>query len=277
LPLVYIISDSTGDLGSRSVKAVLEQFEDVEIEEQRFLNIRTEKMVEDAMRSAKENRPVIIIYTLVKPTLRKLVQKRAHEHGIRAFGLLMDDLVPAFAEVLNQAPLEKPGRRIDEDYYEEKHQESDALEFARDHDDGNRLNELRAANVVIVGVSRVSKTPVCTHLALKGLFAANIPIVLEVDPPKELDNVDPDRVFVLKVTPERLRKIREVRDEHMTQGAHVINYAEMDHIVKELAKVNRLAQQKKWTVIDVTNRAVEETAELIRQYYKKRFQRVAAE
>src|SRR5436305_696187 len=125
--LVYIISDSTGDIGSRSVEAASEQFQGIQIDEQRFLNVRSMKKVEAAMQSAAENRPIIIVYTLINPAHRKIVQLRAQELGIRAIGLLMDDLVPAFAEVLQQEPIDVPGRRMDEDYFQEKHQETDAV------------------------------------------------------------------------------------------------------------------------------------------------------
>ncbi|MFH0897577.1 MAG: pyruvate, water dikinase regulatory protein, partial [Candidatus Bathyarchaeota archaeon] len=203
----------------------------------------------------------IIIFTLVNSALRQLLRSEAAKQEIRAVDL-MGPLLDVFTEYLGSAPIEKPGiqREISERYFKR----IEAIEYTVNHDDGQDPYGLHLANIVIVGVSRTSKTPLSMFLSTQYfLRIANIPVVLEVELPHQLFGLDRNRVVGLSISAERLMEIRKARLEHM--GFTVPKYAEYDQIEKELEYSNRLFATKGWSVIDVTEKSVEEVASEILQ------------
>ncbi len=267
---IYIISDSTGDLGSRIAHGGLEQFRNNRIPERRFLFVRSMAKVKEAMELAREHH-AYVVYTLVDPDLREYADSLAKEYGVKARSLVMGDVVQDLAEYLGEAPLGKPGHRINAAYFEREEKEWDALKFAIEHDDGQRTEDILDAEVVIVGVSRVRKSQVSKELALKGFMVANIPIAVETGIPAVLHhNLDPRRVFALTMRPARLQQIRSKRLASTAKGLP-LPYADMEYIRQDLAQVDRLVRIKGWTIIDGTDRGIEETAAEIAEKMRERF------
>jgi regulator of PEP synthase PpsR (kinase-PPPase family) len=181
----------------------------------------------------------------------------------------MGALMAHIGRWLGEAPVSRPGllHRLDAEYF----RRIEALEFAVKNDDGQLPRNFKYADIIIVGVSRTSKTPVSATLAQRGYKVANLPLILGVDPPEEIEAVDTQRVFALTIAPRALHDIRQARLEHLgMQGQG--GYADLPKIRRELTWARDIVRaHPEWTVIDITNRAVEETASAILSYYTKRF------
>jgi regulator of PEP synthase PpsR (kinase-PPPase family) len=264
---IYVISDSTGETGAKVVQAALLQFRHEQVRLRILSNMRDPgALTETIDRAAGEN--ALVVYTLVNAEQRVAVLNRAAQYGVQAVDL-MGPLMARIGSWLHETPVAQPGllHRLDAEYF----RRIEALEFTVKNDDGQVPKNFVHADIVVVGVSRTSKTPVCAHLAQKGYKAANLPLVLEVRPPVEIDQVDPRRVFALHITPRALFEIRRTRLAAMgVEGS--TGYADLPHIQRELAWARDLVRAHPgWTTIDVTNRAVEETGSEIVSHYTSRF------
>lgn len=256
----FVVSDSVGETGEMAVKAVVSQFRPdfhcVVI--RRFPHVGDVLEIERIVQSAKKLE-AIIIYTLVGKSLRNVMSELCKLHMVQAIDLL-GPMLDMLENKIEQKPLERPGivHQLD-DYYFEK---IDAIEFAVKYDDGRDPRGLLLADIVLVGVSRTSKTPLSQYLAHKRYKVANVPLVPEVDPPKELFQVDPKKCFGLVISPGQLNNIRRERliALGLTEGAI---YARPDRIEEEIAHFYRVVDKIGCEVIDVTNKAVEETANCI--------------
>lgn len=268
---IYIISDSTGDLGSRAVQAGLEQFRGHGVFERVFRFVRSEEKIEEVMALARDN-SAYVVYTFVPPKLRERTEALAKEYGVKVRGLIMGDLVQDLSEYLGQAPRGKPGHQINAAYFEREDKEWDALKFAIDHDDGQKTEDILDAEIVIVGVSRVRKSQVSKELALKGFMVANVPIAVEIGVHFSLlqAQLDGKRVFALTMMPARLQQIRRKRLQSAAKGLP-LSYAEMDYILQDLRQVEKCARTRGWTIIDSTDRGIEETAAEIAEKIRERF------
>jgi len=268
-PVVYIISDSVGETAEFVVTAVASQFNSgqVEIHKESFLT-DTGRLKEILKEAAKKKS--IVVCTLVLPELRNTIVEEALKYDLPLVDLL-GPMFKAFARVMSADPRLEPGliRRLDEDYF----RRIAAVEFAVKHDDGKDPRGLLQADVVLLGVSRTSKTPLSMYLAHRKLKVANLPLVPEVEPPKELyePEVEPPqelykiprgKVFGLTIAPELLRKIREERLSTLGLGAQA-NYAEMGRILEELEYSRGIMRRLACPVFDVSNKAVEEVANKI--------------
>jgi regulator of PEP synthase PpsR (kinase-PPPase family) len=264
---IYVISDSTGETASKVVQAALLQFAHEQVRLRIFSNLRSREALRETIdRAAEEN--ALVVFTLVRAEQRLALTDRAAEYGVQAVDL-MGPLMARIGRWLGEAPVSTPGllHRLDEEYF----RRIEALEFVVKNDDGKMPQNFRRADIVLVGVSRTSKTPVSATLAQKGYKVANQPLVAGVPPPKELSEIDPRRVFGLSITPAVLAEIRRSRLEHLGMKSEG-GYAELSHIQQELAFARDLFRaHPDWTVLDVTRRAVEETASTILQHYTERF------
>jgi regulator of PEP synthase PpsR (kinase-PPPase family) len=264
---IYVISDSTGETGAKVVQAALLQFRHEQVRLRILSNMRDPKALDEAIdRAAAEG--ALVVYTLVNTEQRVAVLNRAAQFGVQAVDL-MGSLMARIGTWLHEAPVSQPGllHRLDEDYF----RRVEALEFTVKNDDGQLPRNFPKADIVVVGVSRTSKTPLSAYLASKGYKVANLPLVLEVKPPLEIDQVDPGRVFALHITPRALLEIRRTRVERMGSGTGS-GYVDLQQIQRELAWARDLVRAHPgWTTIDVTNRAVEETGSEILAYYAERF------
>lgn len=209
--------------------------------------------------------PCIIVYTLVLPGLKEILEREASKYGIPTIDILTPLLV-AMSKIEGREPKLEPGlvRKVDEEYF----RKIEAIEFAVKYDDGKDPRGILLADFVIIGVSRTSKTPLCTYLAHKRVKAANVPLVPEVTPPEELSKIPLHKIIGLTIQPEQLYQIRCERLKALGLMAKA-GYASMERILKELEYANGIMQKLNCKVIDITNRAVEETASKLLEIYNR--------
>jgi regulator of PEP synthase PpsR (kinase-PPPase family) len=264
---IYVVSDSTGETGAKVVQAALLQFRHEQVSLRILSNLRdTESIRAVVDRAAADN--ALVVYTLVRADQRDAIADRAAEYGVQAVDL-MGPLMARIGLWLGEAPISTPGllHRMDEEYF----RRIEAVEFTFKNDDGQQPKNFRSADIVIVGVSRTSKTPVSSYLAQKGYRVANYPLVPGVTPPRELDEIDPKRVFGLMIAPHVLLEVRKARLRHMGVSGDS-DYADIRRITRELQEAREyFRNHPEWTVIDVTQKAIEETAAQILQVYTQRF------
>ncbi|MFD1018787.1 pyruvate, water dikinase regulatory protein [Thalassobacillus hwangdonensis] len=257
-PLIYILSDSVGETAELVVKAALSQFNDGIFDIQRIPYIEDKETLDEALVQAKEKN-AMIGFTLVSPEFRSYLLKQAKENGVECVDI-MGPMMDAMERFFNKEPKLEPGlvHKLDEDYFKRV----EAIEFAVRYDDGRDPRGIARADIVLIGVSRTSKTPLSQYLAHKRLKVANVPIVPEVEPPEELFHVDPKKCIGLKISPEKLNDIRRERLKALGLGDQA-SYANMERIKQELDHFNKLVDRLDCKVIDVSNKAVEETANVI--------------
>lgn len=264
---IYVVSDSTGETGAKVVQAALLQFRHEQVSLRILSNLRdTESIRAVVDRAAAEG--ALVVYTLVRADQRDAIADRAAEYGVQAVDL-MGPLMARIGLWLGEAPISTPGilHRMDEEYF----RRIEAVEFTFKNDDGQQPKNFRNADIVIVGVSRTSKTPVSSYLAQKGYRVANCPLVPGVTPPKELEEIDPKRVFGLMIAPHVLLEVRRARLRHMGVSGES-DYADIRQITRELQEAREyFRSHPEWTVLDVTQKAIEETAAQILQVYTQRF------
>jgi regulator of PEP synthase PpsR (kinase-PPPase family) len=261
---IYVVSDGTGGTAIMALKAALTQFEGADIRIERRPDIRTEQEVEQIVKEAAKVEG-LIIYTFVSEELCKVLVKVGRLHNVETIDLI-GPLLMRLSQQLTISPIEKPGlfRQLDEDYF----RRIETMEFAIHHDDGLRSYELDKAEVILVGVSRTFKTPLSIYLAFKGWFVANIPLILGTEPPANLFELPPGRVFGLTADPKRLAELRHAREEHL--GKTIGNYAKLEYVEKEIQYALDIFNQKpKWPVINVTDKPIEEIASEILAYVRQ--------
>ncbi|MGD8189042.1 pyruvate, water dikinase regulatory protein [Brevibacillus ginsengisoli] len=256
--LVYVVSDSIGETAELVVRAVASQFDQSTIHVQKFPYIEDKEAVDEIIASAKELN-AMVVFTVVVPDLKAYILQKAANAGVPVIDI-MGPLLSSFEKSLKIQPTGKPGlvRRLDEEYF----RKVDAIEFAVKYDDGRDPRGLLRADVVLIGVSRTSKTPLSMYLANKRLKVANVPIVPEIEPPEELFELPPERCIGLIITPEQLNGIRSERLKALGLTTQA-NYATIDRIKVELDYCKKIIDRIGCPVIDVSNKAVEETANII--------------
>jgi regulator of PEP synthase PpsR (kinase-PPPase family) len=260
-----VISDATGETAEKVVRAALLQFPapcDVRV----FSRVRLETEVEHIVERAAELH-ALVVFTVVDTAERELVWQLCQRHGVEAIDLI-GGLMAKLSSFLGASAKGVPGllHAIGEDYF----RRIEAVEFTVKSDDGADPRNLGRADIVLIGVSRTSKTPLSMFLANKGYKVANVPLVLGVAPPKELEHVAQERCYALTIQPDALAKIRQVRLEHLGMPEDS-SYAEIEHIRKELAAAQELFRaHPDWPVIDVTGKAIEESAADILRIAKQR-------
>ncbi|MBM7097094.1 kinase/pyrophosphorylase [Bacillus sp. H-16] len=263
-PVVYVLSDSVGETAELVVKASASQFNHTGIDVRRVPYVEDEGTIDEVIAQAKEDNG-IIAFTLVVPELRDyLIQKSSHA------GVPIHDIITPMMDLLEKRTGEKPRLQpglihtLDEDYF----RKVEAIEFAVKYDDGRDPRGVKRADIVLVGVSRTSKTPLSQYLAHKRLKVANIPLVPEVDPPEELFHLDKKKVIGLKISPEKLNSIRSERLKSLGLKEEA-NYATLNRIEEELRFSDKVMERIGCQYIDVSNKAVEETANIIYNIYRK--------
>ena len=257
-PIVYVVSDSVGETAELVTKAAASQFQHSNVVIKRIPFVENSDHIDEVISLAKLNQ-AIIAYTLVRPNDREYMQKRAAAEGIFAYDII-GPLMDALEKRYEFKPEFEPGlvRQLDDDYFKRV----EAIEFAVKYDDGRDPRGILRADIVLVGVSRTCKTPLSQFLAHKRYKVANVPLVPEVDPPEELFLVAPEKCIGLKISPENLNHIRKERLKTLGLGDHAI-YANLERIKEELLYFNKVIDKLNCPVIDVTNKAIEETANTI--------------
>jgi hypothetical protein len=253
---IYAVSDATGELAISVATAALRQFRQEGVSILRRGKIRSPDRVAKVVQEAKESGG-LIVFTLVSQDLRGGLLKLAADAGVPAVDV-MGPLMSSFESFLHAAPSDQPGLKyqITGDYF----RRNDAIEFAVKHDDGQGLETIDQADIVLLGISRTSKTPLSIYLAYRGFKTANIPIVREVPPPRILKSLDRRKLVGLTVAPEKLAELRGTRLAKLGLP-RTENYANVEFIREELAYAHRVfADLGGIPVIDVTLKAIEEVA-----------------
>ncbi|PEA56412.1 phosphoenolpyruvate synthase regulatory protein [Bacillus pseudomycoides] len=256
--IVYVVSDSVGETADLVVRAAMGQFPfapDI----RRVPYVEDTGTLKEVISIAKSNN-ALICFTLVKPDMRKYLREEAEKEGVEVYDII-GPLIDQIEDITKQTPRYEPGvvRKLDEEYFKK----IEAIEFAVKYDDGRDSRGLLKADIVLIGISRTSKTPLSQYLAHnKRLKVANVPLVPEVDPPEELYHVPKEKCFGLKITPDKLNNIRKERLKSLglSDGA---NYANIERIKEEIKHFEQIVSRIGCPVIDVSNKAIEETANII--------------
>lgn len=270
---LHLISDSTGETVTAVARAAVSQFEEVVPVEHVWFFIRSTQQL-DKILTIVETLPGLVLFTLVSPELRFALLERCHALNVPCVSVL-DASMSALSAILGSAGRPQVGRQhaMDEGYFSR----IAAMDFAMRHDDGQFTEELNDADVVLVGVSRTSKTPTCVYLANRGIKAANVPLVPDMPQRAVLEALERPLVVGLTINPDALASIRKTRQQLMGlrpgDGGHLGgDYAELDRIREELVHARRLFARMGWPEIDVTRRSVEETAAAIYQMLRARLE-----
>ena len=253
---VYLVSDSTGETLDRIFLSLKSQFENFEYEKKEFAFVRTEQQIDKIIKECNEIENPLILYTIVETKLAKYISNQSQKNNVPCFGIL-GNLILSFSKLLNQKAIHKPSAQhvLDDDYY----RRIEAIQFTMSHDDGKKVDDINDADVILLGVSRTSKTPTSIYLANRGYKTINIPLVLDQKIPKGLGKNESSNVVGLVADPERLADIRRNRVAIM-KNPRLKDYTNLDFIRKEVEDSKTLFKKNNWPIIDVTRRSVEETA-----------------
>ena len=262
---IYLISDSTGETLDRIFLALKAQFLNIEYKVHSYSFTRTENQILKILEDAEKNTNSIILYTIVDNNLAKYLANISGDKKIPCFGVL-GNLILNFSKILNQKASHEPSGQhtLNEEYYDR----IEAIQFTMNHDDGNLVNEVDRSDIILVGVSRTSKTPTSIYLANKGFKTSNIPLVNENSLPEKLKkNPRLACVVGLSTEPERLADLRKNRMNSLGETENR-NYIDLENIQKEVLNAKKTFQKYKWPLIDVTRKSVEETAASIIKIYE---------
>jgi [pyruvate, water dikinase]-phosphate phosphotransferase / [pyruvate, water dikinase] kinase len=254
---IYLISDSTGETLDRIFLALKAQFENIKYKVHSYSFTRTENQILKILDNAKKNENSVILYTIVDNNLAKYLANVSDQKKIPCFGVL-GNLILNFSKILNQKASHEPSGQhvLNEEYYDR----IEAIQFTMNHDDGNLLNDIEKADIVLVGVSRTSKSPTSIYLANRGFKTSNIPLVNENSLPKKLrENPQITCVVGLNTEPERLVDLRKNRMSSLKETENT-KYTSIQNIKKEVIEAKKTFQKYRWPSIDVTRKSVEETA-----------------
>lgn len=254
---IIIISDGTGETATAISRAVMAQFRDREVFFTRYKNIRSIEQIDAIFNEAAIHHD-LIIHTIVSGKLREYISDLSRSTRVRTLDLIGPALT-AFSNYFNQEPMSEPGllRQVNDEYY----RRVEAMEFTLNHDDGRNISSLHLADVILVGVSRTSKSPLSVYLSQHGIKVVNIPMIKDQTLPPELFEVDQRKIFALTINPDSLREIRKNRLLRLGAEKHQGDYAEHNKIVEEVEWANNIFKEnKRWPVFNVTDKALEETA-----------------
>lgn len=261
---LHLVSDSTGETVSSVSRAALVQFEEAVPNEHVWSLVRTKGQLEKVI-AALDEYPGIVMFTMVDKEMRSMLRGECQKRNLPCIPVL-GPVIREFAGYLNEEATGIPGyqHELSEDYFKRM----EAINYTLAHDDGQGHWELEEAEIVLVGVSRTSKSPTCVYLAHRGFKAANVPFVKDIALPDGLINLKNPLVVGLTIGQDRLLQIRKTRLQSLKEEKST-NYVDEEEIQKEIDASKKFYRQQGWPVIDVTRRSVEETAALIIQYRQK--------
>ena len=266
---IQLLSDGTGETALAVLKAVLVQYEHEEVVcISRHRNIRTKEQIENLFKKFEQNKKEenLVVYTLILSENRKIIKNLCNKYKVRGVDLLKN-LINIFDQSL-ESKEKQAGilRVVNEDYFKR----IEAMDFFLKHDDGQLTQDVELADIILVGVSRTSKTPLSLFLSNKGWKVANIPLVYNIPPPEQLFTVDQKKIVALTIHPDYLLKIRKNRLEKFGYDPAGGHYASREQVYKEVEAIQALFHKKKWPVLDVTDIALEESAGEIVRIVSKR-------
>ena len=262
---VYLVSDSTGETLDRIFLSLKSQFANFDYDKKEFAFIRTEQQINRIINECKKVQNSIILYTIVEIKLAKYISNVSQKNNIPCFGIL-GSLILNFSKLLNQKAIHKPSAQhvLDDEYY----RRIEAINFTMSHDDGKKLNDIMIADIILLGVSRTSKTPTSIYLANRGYKTINIPLVLNHEIPDDLKSKNNKACVIGLITdPERLSDIRRNRVAIMNES-RLKEYTNPNSIKEEIEKSKQLYKKYNWPIIDVTRKSVEETAAAVLKIFE---------
>lgn len=257
-PVIYVVSDALGETAEFVSRAAAAQFCGVRTRIRRVPYVRDEAHLDEIIEEALQEK-AILVYTLVLQELRLYLEHKAKEKGLQIIDIL-GPLIDALAKQTGLDPSHIPNitHRLDEQYF----RKVEAVDFAVKYDDGRDFRGALYADVVIIGVSRTSKTPMSMYLAHKGIKAMNIPLIPEVQPPEELFMISPQKIVGLNIRPDALNQIRTERLKTLGLSTEA-DYASMERIMLELEYAKGIMEKIGCPIIDATNKSVEESASIV--------------
>ena len=251
---IYVISDATGQSGLHILRAALVQFEHIKTKIMLYHDVDTKTELKKILDQARADK-ALIAFTFVKKEIRDYTTEYCRKHAIVHLDIL-GPLISNLSAYLKKEPLETPSllRKVDERYF----RRIDAIEYTLGHDDGRGAERLKEADIVLIGLSRSSKTPTSFYLAQEGYKVANVPIVPGIPLPDELFSIDQHKIVCLNIDPDVLQKIRKAREKNAGLKP---SYSDIRKVFDEVEYVLELARKhQSWKVVDATNKSIEETA-----------------
>ena len=262
---IYLISDSTGETLDRIFTAIKAQFKNINYKIHTYSFTRTENQILKILAEAEKYSNAVILYSIVDSNLAKHLANTSSKKKIPCFGVL-GDLILSFSKLLNQKASHEPSGQyaLNEEYYKR----IEAIQFTMNHDDGNLVKEINKSDIILLGVSRTSKTPTAIYLANKGFKTSNIPLVNEKSIPQFLrENPKSYCIVGLNTEPERLVDIRKNRLSSLKENVGG-SYTNLEMITKEVSNAKNTFRKYNWPIIDVTRKSVEETAASVIKIYE---------
>ncbi|NVL91046.1 MAG: kinase/pyrophosphorylase [Desulfobacterales bacterium] len=261
---IYLVGEMTGETISKIARASLAQFSREKVKLKKFFQVRDKQQIRRITEKAAEE-GALVAFTVIRPPLRDFLIQEAESRGIKAIDVIGDFIVQ-LSIFLGEKPMAIPGRQyiLDEDYY----RRIEGINFAVKHDDGNMSQNLKLADLVLVGLSRTGKTPLSTYLANQGWKVANVPIHPDMPPPEELFQVSQRKVFGLIIGVESLVRLREARLKQLGLAPYA-KYADPVVIADEIEWSKEFFKNNpRWRVMDMSNKAIEEAAASILRAYQ---------
>ena len=267
---LHLVSDATGETVNMVARSSLVQFKNIKYTEHVWNLIRNKNQIQKIIKEVQKN-PGFVLYTLVDVEMIRLLENCCYDLKIPCIPVL-SPVVSALSSYLDAEIQFRPGRQhvMDDEYFSK----IEALHFVLNHDDGQSIHALDSTDVIVVGVSRTSKTPTCIYLANKDIKAANVPIVLSFELPAELILARKPLVVGLTIDPRQLVQVRQNRLISMGQVQET-NYTDMETVTREVREANILFESQSWPTIDVTRRSIEEVAANIIQLYDQRREQIS--
>lgn len=266
---IHLVSDSTGETIETLARACVAQFEKISVIENVWTLVRTSGQVTKILNAVKAH-PGVVIFTMVDPRLRSQLEKGCEDIGVPCIAVL-DPIMATLKQHFHAEATLKPGlqHEMDQNYFNR----IEAMHFALAHDDGQSSHEIHKADIILLGVSRTSKTPTCVYLANKGLKTANIPIVPECRLPTDLSDPKFSKCLIVGLTkdPRRLVQVRKNRLNMLNETAET-DYVDLEVVIEEVKFARRLCNKNHWPMIDVSRKSIEETATAIFNLKMKRDQ-----
>ena len=252
---IFVVSDATGSTCEMVVKAALSQFKTTDVTLHTMRYVRKEPEVKEVISEAMAVNG-IIAYTLVSPKLCDIINKEGRKSAVPTIDVL-GPLLNRLTDYLEISPMAIPGlfKHLDKDYF----QRIECIDFAVKHDDGRKIEDISNAELILVGPSRTSKTPISIYLAYRDYLVANVPIIHGIETPKELFEINPKNIIGLYVSPNRLKTIRKVRASRYPY-IELAEYTDLEKIRLEIKNCMKLYTQNKWHIVDVTAKSIEEAA-----------------
>lgn len=260
---LHLISDATGETLINVGRAAAAQYDSAQAREHIYTMVRSEKDIAQVVEDIEAS-PGIVLYTLIEPDHAALLEERCRELGVPALSVL-DPILSLFQTYLGAKSAQRAGAQhaLDTEYF----RRIDALNFTLSHDDGQMSDDLEEADVVILGISRTSKTPTSIYLANRGVKAANIPLVPDVPLPDVIEKMTDAFIVGLIASPDRIVQIRQHRLLSISAESKDTAYIDKHAVAEEIAQTRRLCARRGWPIIDVTRRSIEETAAAILTLY----------